>query len=77
MITKCVLRLIIMWRRHPSYKVQRIRKNCIYSPSCSAYTFIYIRRFGLLIGLWNGFKRIKRCNAKKFVGGKDFVPKKI
>ena len=77
MITRFILYLIIKWRKHPSSTVQRLRKNCIYTPSCSAYTFLYIRRFGLFVGLWNGLKRIKRCNAKKYDGGYDHVPKKV
>tara|TARA_Y100000768_G_C23870221_1_gene630087 strand:- start:694 stop:927 length:234 start_codon:yes stop_codon:yes gene_type:complete len=77
MLTKLALRLIVAWRKHPSDRIQRLRKNCIYSPSCSAYTFVYIRRFGLIKGLWNGAKRINRCNPKKFEGGKDPVPKKV
>ncbi len=77
MLTKYILSLIIKWRKHPSQRIQSLRKNCIYSPSCSAYTFVYIRRFGLIQGLWNGFFRIKRCNPNKYQGGKDPVPKKI
>jgi putative component of membrane protein insertase Oxa1/YidC/SpoIIIJ protein YidD len=76
MLTRIVLRLIIAWRKSPSSKIQRMRKNCIYRPSCSAYTFIYIRRFGLFKGIWNGLLRIKRCNATKYLGGVDAVPEK-
>ena len=76
MLTKIVLRLIASWRACPSQKIQEVRNNCIYTPSCSAYTFIYIRRYGLIEGLWNGALRIKRCNPNKYEGGTDPVPKK-
>tara|TARA_B100001750_G_C15170671_1_gene429089 strand:+ start:311 stop:523 length:213 start_codon:yes stop_codon:yes gene_type:complete len=69
-----VLRLIVSWRRCPSRRIQMLRKNCIYNPSCSAYTFVYIRRYGLIKGVWNGLLRIKRCNPKKHEGGVDPVP---
>jgi|TARA_B110000503_G_C6920720_1_gene318546 uncharacterized protein len=75
MVTRFILRLIVSWRKSPSQKIQRLRRNCIYTPSCSAYTFISIRRFGLLKGLWRGAMRIKRCNPNKNPGGFDPVPK--
>ena len=74
MLKKIILRWIVRWRKCPSDRVQAIRKNCIYSPSCSAYMFLYIRRHGLFRGVWNGFFRLKKCDPKKHSGGKDPVP---
>ena len=37
---------------------------CIYTPTCSTYTLIAIKRFGVIKGSWLGMKRIWRCTPK-------------
>jgi len=49
---------------------------CIFTPSCSEYTYQSIDRFGLLKGGWMGFKRILRCNPLS-KGGFDPVPENL
>lgn len=46
---------------------------CRFQPHCSEYTYQAINRYGILIGLWLGLKRIFRCHPWN-LGGEDSVP---
>jgi uncharacterized protein len=47
--------------------------SCIYTPTCSEYAEIAIRRFGACRGSWLALKRILRCHPFR-KGGYDPVP---
>ncbi|MBO8140486.1 MAG: membrane protein insertion efficiency factor YidD [Thermosipho sp. (in: Bacteria)] len=47
--------------------------TCIYTPTCSEYTLRSVKKFGVIKGLFLGFKRILRCNPMN-EGGEDPVP---
>lgn len=48
---------------------------CRYYPSCSSYTLQSIQRFGLLIGVFFGARRLLRCHPWA-EGGFDEIPEK-
>jgi putative membrane protein insertion efficiency factor len=48
-------------------------KNCRFVPTCSAYTFEAIERYGFMEGILLGAKRILRCGPWS-PGGFDPVP---
>lgn len=50
--------------------------TCIYTPTCSEYTLQSVKKFGVIKGLFLGFKRVLRCNPMN-EGGEDPVPDKF
>ena len=51
-------------------------KSCRYTPSCSAYGVLAIKRFGPIEGIFLTLKRMLRCHPKA-KGGLDPVPDNI
>ena len=49
--------------------------KCRFTPSCSQYAVIALRRFGLIKGSWLMVKRVLKCHPLH-EGGEDFVPPK-
>ena len=67
---KIALTLIHFYKRFAS---PLLPPSCIYTPTCSQYTYEAIERYGVLRGSLMGAWRILRCNPLAR-GGYDPVP---
>ena len=47
--------------------------KCRFTPSCSEYSILAIKRFGVFKGVWLGGKRLLKCHPLH-PGGHDPVP---
>jgi len=61
---------IILLRTYRKYTPTFIKNQCVYEPSCSHYSELAIREYGLLIGVRLTIKRLYRCRPNS--GGIDF-----
>ena len=48
-------------------------QTCRFSPTCSEYAYRAVNRYGIIKGLFLGFKRILRCHPLS-KGGIDPIP---
>ena len=53
-----------------------VSSTCRFKPTCSEYTYQAVERYGIILGIWVGLKRIVRCHPWN-KGGWDPVPSKI
>jgi uncharacterized protein len=65
-----LLKLIRFYQRFIS---PALPPSCIYTPSCSKYTYQAIEKYGALRGGYMGIRRILRCHPWA-QGGHDPVP---
>lgn len=56
---KCLLFLIRFYQRHISTGTP---PSCRFRPTCSAYAYEAINKYGALKGGWLALKRLLRCN---------------
>ena len=49
-------------------------KSCKFTPSCSTYCVIAIKRFGVVVGVFYTFERIIKCSHFSKKCGLDPVP---
>ena len=68
---KPVLLALIRFYRRSDFAA--LPPSCRFYPSCSAYTYQAIEKYGVLRGGWLGIRRISRCHPWN-PGGFDPVP---
>ena len=61
-----VLWLIKIYQR---YAPDNVRASCVFEPSCSNYMAESIKKYGVIKGIYRGFKRLGRCHPPN--GGVD------
>ncbi|WP_288875193.1 membrane protein insertion efficiency factor YidD [uncultured Fusobacterium sp.] len=67
--------ILLLIRFYQKYISIFLGKNCRFYPTCSAYTYEAIERFGVVKGVYLGVKRIFKCHPFH-PGGYDPVPEK-
>lgn len=70
---KCFLALIRFYQRFIS---PMFPAKCRFYPTCSAYAYTAIERFGVVKGGWLALRRILKCHPFH-PGGFDPVPEKL
>ncbi|MDD2482997.1 MAG: membrane protein insertion efficiency factor YidD [Candidatus Shapirobacteria bacterium] len=64
---KIILKILVFYKKNISRG-----NNCRFTPSCSEYTYEAVKKYGVVKGLFLGFKRILKCNPFS-KGGTDLV----
>ena len=65
------LKYIFIWfiRIYQRYAKSETRLRCCYTPSCSEYAILALKKYGLIIGSIKAVKRLLRCDPP---GGIDY-----
>lgn len=64
---KAVIWLVHLYQNKAS---DETRLRCVFEPSCSEYMILAVEKYGTIIGVVKGFRRLMRCHAPN--GGKDY-----
>ncbi|WP_282935531.1 membrane protein insertion efficiency factor YidD [Paenibacillus sp. RC67] len=64
---------ILIWgiKVYQHFAPIELRNKCRFEPSCSMYMIQAIEKYGALRGVFQGIKRLRRCNISN--GGHDYV----
>lgn len=65
------LKYILIWliRVYQRYAKSETRLRCCYTPSCSEYAILALRKYGLVVGVAKAINRLLRCGPP---GGIDY-----
>jgi hypothetical protein len=67
MTKKYILILISVYKKTENFRKELAMHlhlaptDCIFKPTCSEYTYQAVEKYGVIQGLWLGFKRVLRC----------------
>lgn len=54
--------LILLVRLYQWFLSPLLGPHCRFSPSCSSYFIEAVRKYGPIVGVWRGVRRICRCH---------------
>ena len=55
---------------YKAFAPMSVRSRCLFTPTCSTYMLMAIGKYGLIIGVIKGIRRILRCHPPN--GGEDY-----
>jgi putative component of membrane protein insertase Oxa1/YidC/SpoIIIJ protein YidD len=55
---------------YQKYAPEKMRRSCLFVPSCSEYMLLSIEKYGLIRGMHKGLERLARCHHPN--GGEDY-----
>ena len=67
---KVVLKILVFYKKYISGI--GIGNHCRFTPTCSEYTYLAVKKYGVIKGLFLGGKRILKCNPLS-KGGVDLI----
>lgn len=53
---------ILMVRVYQKLISPMLGPTCRFHPTCSEYFVLSVRKYGLIVGIWKGTRRIARCH---------------
>lgn len=66
------LKSILIWflLLYQKYAPDNLRLACVFKPSCSEYMILALKKYGVIIGICKGLKRLLLCHYPN--GGEDY-----
>ena len=58
-LKRFIVSLVLLYQK---YAPEEIRDACVFEPTCSNYMLMAIEKYGLIIGVIKGIKRLFRCH---------------
>ena len=62
-----VVNFVLLYQK---YAPEKLRRSCLFTPSCSEYMLLAIEKYGFIRGFLKGCGRLGRCHHPN--GGEDF-----
>jgi len=61
----CRMKRGIIWLVHlyQHYAPDELRRQCLFTPSCSEYMILAVEKYGVVLGVFKGAKRLFRCRG--------------